>query len=671
MKLSTKNKMVKVKTKNGYLMIFFSLVLTMAMIPIMVRTLENSIYVRSEIRAWDTWSDSMSTLKNQNYLLLKQGQKMGMGYFNHGVIKKDLTKELPADTPEGTKYEYFGDYSSASTVPVPTMYGTNLFVDKDTNTWHQDVNTRVVGAPDGNTAECHAGIFDIFPLISFWKDCNAFAVFKDTKDNIHFVAGASYKPAENEQKVKEAKPNYLYTAPMIGTGMGDTTIRGCEWTRPYTATGRGFAQYNRYIVDDSGKLLSSFDDSEGTMRYIDPLDDPCNWGKLQPGDTVAIPLFVKYNKNKDGEISDDEVYILGRNIRNEDIFPRKSPEQDVGAQLLSLRLRLSCLSLQGAFCKPEDRLVVDLPIEADGTHSVNTVLKKMREVESSDPNDFIQTDNSKRIIDWAIVDFDPEGQGVRTFRPSEVFHEHNGMTRHINESSTALTKRLGKSTYYPYRFNYEITQRRMRSDTRGLWLGLDLGATDDRGGFFIRHDIQSKISSFNFYLLKNLYLSDFRYRVGDYVQVVDSSGLARVYDPKIKDNTVDPEVDGLETPAIDLNRMLKANQDHKYDIKLGSGSDAATYTPKYPFLVIKYEDWYYEPLKSEKQIKRGNTEAQHYKAGHIEYQLVSDRPIGNDRQYVQGRIKHPTGQLFRRVEEKGVFPSSKYAPKDTGIVFSN
>jgi hypothetical protein len=57
----------------------------------------------------------------------------------------------------------------------------------------------------------------------------------------------------------------------------------------------------------------------------------------------------------------------------------------------------------------------------------------------------------------------------------------------------------------------------------------------------------------------------------------------------------------------------------------------------------------------------------------IEFQLISDGPLGNNRMVVMGAAKHPAGNSWQSlirpytIEQKDM----KNLPRDTGIVFSN
>ncbi len=575
--------------KNGYLMIFWSLILVIAMVPIMVRTLENSIYVRSEIRAWDTWEDSMGVLANWNYLTMKQEAKNGMGWFRHGV-EKNLATELDASLPEGNEYIYTYDYSSASTVPVPTLYGvadsdedTTTINDNSWNDYVQQVSDPVI---------CNDAMTKLFPLISYWKDCDAYVI---KENGIRFIAKSSYSGTN------AGAPNYLYTVPMSGTGDAGPNAERCSWTLPH-GTGN-FEKYNSYLLAD------------GTTKYIDLLDDPCNWGKLYPGEVVAIPLFIRDPEDPTKTIVLGKDAVAGSGV---DILTGEIGTQ-AGAKLLSLRLRMPCLENDATLCRDEDRMVIDLIKDEDDRE---TILLN---------SDEIVFDNSNKLIDWAIVDYPglSSDENVNILRPREE----------AELSDNKLERPLG-SPLLGGRFNYEITSQRFMVNTASI----DPSGT--RGEFFIRYVPSTGITAFN--LLTDIYDNSRRTEIGEYIQLRDAAGLARQNGSEI----------------LNLNELLKPSSESATTI---SGE---AYRAKYPFLVLKLIDWPEKILSDEKTLE-GTTERTRWRIPYIEYQLVSDRPLGNDQLYIQGQIKHPSGKTFMQIKELGMTPSSKYAPTDTGTVFSN
>jgi hypothetical protein len=276
---------------------------------------------------------------------------------------------------------------------------------------------------------------------------------------------------------------------------------------------------------------------------VDPLDNPCNWNTLSPGETVAIPLYVREPGNP------DKIII-------------NTPET------LTLRVRFKCENSADTICDPEDRLViweegVDMGAE--------------------------DTDKSSRILNWVIE------SGDKTFTPGIAWKAEDS-----------------------YRFptdNFEITINRLLFDFEKNVSDVFYFKSSENTSYV--NLLTSEITN-----LMNAY--DDGVSLSDLIDFFGSIGIAERF----------------------LHQSISIPSDDNY-----SGSErAGFYGPK---LILEFIDGVY-------RTQDGSN------INSMEYQLVSDVPIGNDTFVAAGYALTRNG---RYVLDTEALRAKK--PSPPGLVFSN
>lgn len=260
----------KTTPRQGYLLLFFSLVILMLFIPLWVRSVEREIIVRQDLERWDQYTASEQLMRTHFPMYLNREAQKGLGAFNFDVFPDDFTNLIAGQYPDSEDFQFYYNFSGASVIPVPT----------------RTFNTPgVTPSPFDNivdktrsSADCHtySNPYDEnSPTHGAYPTCNFY--FDEETNRIQ------YRKTEGEP-TDDIK--FYYTVPALGTG--DANNEPCQ---PF-------------------KL--------DLTTTTDPLDHPCNWNRIEANQTVAIPLFIRDPQDPTELIYPDvttENYLLALRLR--------------------------------------------------------------------------------------------------------------------------------------------------------------------------------------------------------------------------------------------------------------------------------------------------------------------------------------------------------------------
>jgi hypothetical protein len=588
----------KTKPRQGYLLIFFSLVILMLFIPLWVRTLEQDIIVRQDIVRWKQYTDLKDMLDSFLPFYLIQESKKGLGYFNFQVepginnttelgynhydspllsnpiqstfepfFKDTTTNEF---YPNADEYKLSYNYVSASVIPVPTTYPNIKVGDpRSTTVEKQLLKSR--------SADCHTYSDPLDPESqnhNAYPNCD-FTVDSATK-RINYTLEEGTTTATPTSQI-----SYFYTVPTLGTGTSHDEI--CN---PFKL-----------------ELNDTYKTPTGTTEYVDPLDHPCNWNLIEKNQLIAIPLFT-------------------RDPKNPKLIRYQKPS------LLTLRLRFPCTTLTN-FCDPSDR--PELKALENEAGSINWLEER-------------GTDSGNKLIDYAIADFPLDDTKPKTFyRPFDEFtNEYN---ERLNIAPDIFVRNFGIDDDLLVFRNYELSPIRARFEAGS---NLDL---------IFAYDPQSKISNLN--LLTNITpFSESIYDNGDSdlsQRIIRFRNLA--------------ELNSTNNNYILFNNNPGFSKQILPSFLSSTNLKSETLPELY--LIFKFENF---PLASN-PIVPGYTDstgsAVNLSLKKLEWQILSDVPIGTNKSFINGSVKHPTAGWQRSVGIKSKSPAKGTVPNNPGTVFTN
>lgn len=401
----------------------------------------------------------------------------------------------------------------------------------------------------------------------------------------------------------------FYTVPALGTGNANN-----ETCTPFQLNLTDTYTYN------------------GQTYPIDPLEHPCNWNWIEKNETVAIPLFTRVDD------PDNEGQTLIR---------YQKPE------LLSLRLRYPCLNTSG-YCHPEERLELKIP------ESVTN-----RDIMKPDGIDLWEfrreVDDSPRLIDYSIVDWTPNNQ--QYYRPfsETILNSYCNNGSCVNTHTKAFVRRRALNWYIPR------IQDVFNNPSNGIYRSYDISQlgqsfrTNSNKELLNIYDTETSTSYFNF--TGGLFNTDeLRIETEQQANIkweklgTNKSTTFFIFAPDTPNTQIYP--DNLKHPN------LTSNIDGELLVQEQNPGELPEL-----YLVIKLEGF---DLKSEPIAHNGNP-ANEKQINRIQWQVISDKPLGNHKAQVTGSIFHPNAG-WQTNDPRFIYaknPTNNQAPKDTGVVFSN
>jgi hypothetical protein len=385
------------KLRQGYFLIFFSLVMVILMMPIIVRMTERNIIVMQDIQRWQQFYEQRNILDNALPRIMRlAAEEHGLGYYKFQEPMplreafSDSTIYLQKEEYDDYKIQY--DLIGASVIPVPTA---SYRVLGEAPAYQRNIMSN-------NSADCD------FALSTFnhnaYPNCN----FQFNEGNNKITYG------ESEEDPDDAI-NFFYTLPVLGTGNA----------------------HNQRCTPFRLRLLDTYA-KNGQPKFVDPLDHPCNWNRLEvaKNEFVTVPLF--YRDPDSGDIT----------------YPDRN--------LFTVRFRFPCGNMQ-RMCDPEDRHELKV-----ANHENDEPISNHLELD----NDF-----SPRMVDYALVIVDPDNDNQQYFRPVDNYYQGKRQW----DSDTGLFS------------NFELSQMRFRNE-----ISFDQGPNQISGLPFMYRSI-TKTSYFNLF----------------------------------------------------------------------------------------------------------------------------------------------------------------------------
>ena len=241
-KLITKLQKHSRKPREGYFVLFFAIVVTMLMLPVLSSVLTTTVETRSQVanyyRAETARNQGESVLFNKLETLSREH---GLGYFEQGDVFLD-DEEAGTTLPDEERPRVTYKFSAASVTTTPSKY-----------------------SPDDLNVPTEA------------DNCTTW--MNEDGDRLSFE-GCEDEPSL-ESLPGETDPYYYYTVPALGTG--DVGGADCE--------------LGKINLDYYPEVEGVTSDFEGQL--IDPLDHPCSWNQLSLGQNVGIPLYVNTSESPD------------------------------------------------------------------------------------------------------------------------------------------------------------------------------------------------------------------------------------------------------------------------------------------------------------------------------------------------------------------------------------
>ncbi len=241
------------KTKSGYFFLSFALLIVAVITPVVLVTSLNDLSVKTSINLYKNRLESFNIGENlvdskfSDFLAANPGSDL------YGISELLSRVENEDDEPS-LEYKIFSQSSLTPTASDPQM-GRVEDGSLDTMQFRERFRT-IVNDDDGSTRLVDLDNFLREERIGVEADDALVRAVERDREGLELDVGG----------VELRNANFLYTLPALGTG--DATDLECV---PF---------------DLNSNILREF-------SFIDPLEHPCNYNKLEFGDVIAIPLFYK------------------------------------------------------------------------------------------------------------------------------------------------------------------------------------------------------------------------------------------------------------------------------------------------------------------------------------------------------------------------------------------
>ena len=246
------------KTKSGYFFLSFALLIVAVITPVVLVTSLNDLSVKTSINLYKNRVESFNIGENlvdskfSDFLADNPGSDL------YGVSELLSRVEIDDDEPS-LEYKIFSQSSLTPTTSDPQL---GRVEDGSLDTMRFRERFRTIFNVDG--------LKRLVDLDNFLRE-ERIGVEADDR-LVRAVERDRVRDGLEEGELEEGElelrnSNFLYTLPALGTG--DATDLEC-------------------VPFDLNSNILRFDRGE---NFIDPLEHPCNYNKLEFGDTIAIPLF--------------------------------------------------------------------------------------------------------------------------------------------------------------------------------------------------------------------------------------------------------------------------------------------------------------------------------------------------------------------------------------------
>ena len=245
------------KTKSGYFFLSFALLIVAVITPVELVTSLNDLSVKTSINLYKNRVESFNIGENLVDSKFSRFLSQHPGSNLYGISRFQDEEDDPR-----LEYKIF---SQSSLTPTTSDLGVLRWADDgsiDTMQFRERFRTIV---NDGESTR-------LVDMDNFLREER---VGVEADDRL--IRAIERDRVPDEERVLEdgelqlINSNFLYTLPALGTG--DATDLEC-------------------VPFDLNSNILRFDRGE---NFIDPLEHPCNYNKLEFGDVIAIPLFYKDN----------------------------------------------------------------------------------------------------------------------------------------------------------------------------------------------------------------------------------------------------------------------------------------------------------------------------------------------------------------------------------------
>jgi len=241
------------KTKSGYFFLSFALLIVAVITPVVLVTSLNDLSVKTSINLYKNRVESFNIGENLVDSKFSRFLSQHPGSNLYGISRFQDEEDDPR-----LEYKIFSQSSLTPTISAPQL---GRVEDGSLDTMRFRERFRTIVNDEGSTRLVDMDNFLREERIGVEADDRLVRAVERDREDLDLEDGG----LELRDSI------FLYTLPALGTG--DATDLEC-------------------VPFDLNSNILRFDRGE---NFIDPLEHPCNYNKLEFGDVIAIPLFYKDN----------------------------------------------------------------------------------------------------------------------------------------------------------------------------------------------------------------------------------------------------------------------------------------------------------------------------------------------------------------------------------------